>query len=204
MGAALTYARRYALFTLVGIAGKDDLDAPDLALSAGPREGQNSPPADQSGSGSPKLPAAASRPSKSSGARPRAERHKLPSLAPDSSARLRDQLMAELEQFSEAHSLTAWAYRALPLKNQLSTSDAQAVEATFDAKLRGLEAGAGTEASEQTPPKIHPEPIRLQASAETVVVLEKPVRERDRHPSQIRNHPAVSDLRPHAVGRPSH
>ena len=34
MGAALTYARRYALFTLVGIAGEDDLDAPDLG--AGP------------------------------------------------------------------------------------------------------------------------------------------------------------------------
>src|SRR5262245_50885000 len=34
MGAALTYARRYALFTLVGIAGEDDLDAPD----AGPGE----------------------------------------------------------------------------------------------------------------------------------------------------------------------
>ena len=31
MGAALTYARRYALFTLVCIAGEDDLDAPDLA-----------------------------------------------------------------------------------------------------------------------------------------------------------------------------
>jgi hypothetical protein len=31
MGAALTYARRYALFTLVGVAGEDDLDAPDLA-----------------------------------------------------------------------------------------------------------------------------------------------------------------------------
>src|SRR3984957_5432649 len=29
MGAALTYARRYALFTLVGIAGEEDLDAPD-------------------------------------------------------------------------------------------------------------------------------------------------------------------------------
>src|SRR4051794_22746631 len=29
LGAALTYARRYALFTLVGIAGADDLDAPD-------------------------------------------------------------------------------------------------------------------------------------------------------------------------------
>jgi hypothetical protein len=32
MGAALTYARRYALFTLVGIAGEDDIDAPDLAV----------------------------------------------------------------------------------------------------------------------------------------------------------------------------
>jgi hypothetical protein len=30
MGAALTYARRYALFTLVGITGEDDIDALDL------------------------------------------------------------------------------------------------------------------------------------------------------------------------------
>src|SRR5271169_1205444 len=30
MGAALTYARRYCLFTIVGLAGEDDLDAPDL------------------------------------------------------------------------------------------------------------------------------------------------------------------------------
>jgi ERF superfamily len=35
MGAALTYARRYALFTLVGIAGEDDLDAPDLSGGMG-------------------------------------------------------------------------------------------------------------------------------------------------------------------------
>src|ERR1041385_3620490 len=35
MGAALTYARRYGLFTLVGIAGEDDLDAPDLAFQPG-------------------------------------------------------------------------------------------------------------------------------------------------------------------------
>src|SRR6476660_5539137 len=33
MGAALTYARRYALFTLVGIRGQDDLDAPDLCAA---------------------------------------------------------------------------------------------------------------------------------------------------------------------------
>src|SRR5712664_2265118 len=36
MGAALTYARRYALFALVGIAGEDDLDAPDLLVEPSP------------------------------------------------------------------------------------------------------------------------------------------------------------------------
>src|SRR6266700_192717 len=41
MGAALTYARRYALFTLVGIAGEDDLDAPDLDASAHPAGAPN-------------------------------------------------------------------------------------------------------------------------------------------------------------------
>src|SRR6201987_5933727 len=41
MGAALTYARRYALFTLVGIAGEDDLDAPDLMGERGPASASN-------------------------------------------------------------------------------------------------------------------------------------------------------------------
>jgi hypothetical protein len=36
LGAALTYARRYALFTLVGIAGEDDMDAPDPLPADGP------------------------------------------------------------------------------------------------------------------------------------------------------------------------
>src|SRR5579862_1897705 len=43
MGSALTYARRYALFTLVGIAGEDDLDAPDLMTPAGPTSGLEKP-----------------------------------------------------------------------------------------------------------------------------------------------------------------
>src|SRR4029078_7319589 len=42
LGAALTYARRYALFTLVGIAGEDDLDAPDLPSTVTPPPSQNS------------------------------------------------------------------------------------------------------------------------------------------------------------------
>src|SRR5213596_1690550 len=46
LGAALTYARRYALFTLVGIAGEDDLDSPDLpaaGLSAEAQKDQQGP-----------------------------------------------------------------------------------------------------------------------------------------------------------------
>ena len=43
MGAALTYARRYALFTLVGIAGEDDLDAPDLNAPTAPASGAEKP-----------------------------------------------------------------------------------------------------------------------------------------------------------------
>jgi hypothetical protein len=45
MGAALTYARRYALFTLVGIAGEDDLDAPDLCAPS--PSSTSSPPHEQ-------------------------------------------------------------------------------------------------------------------------------------------------------------
>jgi ERF superfamily len=44
MGAALTYARRYALFTLVGIAGEDDLDAPDLISPSQPTSGRDRRP----------------------------------------------------------------------------------------------------------------------------------------------------------------
>jgi ERF superfamily len=43
MGTALTYARRYALFTLVGIAGEDDLDAPDLATPTNRTPGPEKP-----------------------------------------------------------------------------------------------------------------------------------------------------------------
>ena len=49
MGAALTYARRYALFTLVGIAGEDDLDAPDILT-------EPAPPADTSDGTRPSVP----------------------------------------------------------------------------------------------------------------------------------------------------
>src|SRR6266700_37081 len=51
MGAALTYARRYALFTLVGIAGEDDLDAPDIGAAPKPDTDQRGGAAGQSVNG---------------------------------------------------------------------------------------------------------------------------------------------------------
>lgn len=49
MGAALTYARRYALFTLAGIAGEDDMDAPDLAAPPAQAPGSEKPPPGKKG-----------------------------------------------------------------------------------------------------------------------------------------------------------
>src|SRR5436189_188600 len=54
MGAALTYARRYSLFTLVGIAGEDDLDAPDLAVQTVGQIAPDSPSVQQNGTGASK------------------------------------------------------------------------------------------------------------------------------------------------------
>src|SRR5262249_38672937 len=52
MGAALTYARRYALFTLVGIAGEEDLDAPDLPVTSTDPDSQGvKPPGKMNGQG---------------------------------------------------------------------------------------------------------------------------------------------------------
>src|SRR6476659_3941789 len=100
MGAALTYARRYALFTLVGIAGEDDLDAPDLSTTVVPPTSQNGPPGPYEASGG----LLHRPPWKSSSQslqpperRARAERPLQPSLPSEASERLRTQLIAELE-----------------------------------------------------------------------------------------------------------
>jgi hypothetical protein len=111
-GAALTYARRYALFTLVGIAGEDDLDAPDI-----PRKELSSPdrtPARRNGNGTAHAP---------------------PSLDGKGSESLRDRLLAGIAETKDEDALAVWAKRALPLKNELTLDDARSVEAAYLAKL---------------------------------------------------------------------
>ena len=100
MGAALTYARRYALFTLVGIAGEDDVDAPDLC--DGPRSQTSS--ADEHPlmprNGQPRVPP----PRKPGNGQRRnsMDGEWLAPLEPEQSAALREKLLTELGTITSA------------------------------------------------------------------------------------------------------
>jgi hypothetical protein len=131
MGAALTYARRYALFALVGIAGEDDLDAPDVPAESAPAVDA---PDDANGS------AATSR--KTPNGSIHKPRQPKPILATEPSATLRDQLIGEIQNFADGEELALWAHRRLPAKNTLRADDARAVEAAWQLVLSALNLGA--------------------------------------------------------------
>jgi hypothetical protein len=115
MGAALTYARRYALFALVGITGEDDLDAPDAV--AGPP-----------GAESPATLHAKAKPAKG-------VLNRAPVLGPTQSAELREQLVSQLASLTTSEDLLAWAMASLPRKNTLLEADARVVEAVYQTRL---------------------------------------------------------------------
>jgi hypothetical protein len=138
MGAALTYARRYALFTLVGIAGEDDLDAPDLGADPNPAA---------------ELPRAPDHRSQSNGQaavrqRAAADGRKLPGpsarsvLGVQLSASLRESLIEQMAAINSDDEAAAWAHRNLPAKNTLTAADAKMVEDRFQAKLSSI-SGSG-------------------------------------------------------------
>jgi ERF superfamily len=133
MGAALTYARRYALFTLVGIAGEDDLDAPDLCdgpLSPSAVDGSFKPTDDQLG-----LPP----PRPGNGGDRRGRKGDIPiTLDPERSAALREKLLMEVGDIASTDLAAAWAREALAAKNSLTTTDAKLVEDAFERRLSEL------------------------------------------------------------------
>jgi ERF superfamily len=143
MGAALTYARRYALFTLVGIAGEDDLDAPDLAVVAG-KAGPPNGSAGQTSNGH----AHAAGASGNSRRRGPITRLVPPMLAADPSAQLRDRLLGELSDLQSSDEAADWANQSLPAKNTLIFADAQLVEDGFRIKIAAL-----GEAQPEEPPE---------------------------------------------------
>jgi ERF superfamily len=142
MGAALTYARRYALFTLVGIAGEDDLDAPDLCASpqAASARGATGPTPGRSlnrtePAGRPQLPP---RSHGNDRGRQAAKAASAPVLSPDESASLRDRLLGELAELQSSESATTWARGALAAKNRLVVDDAKRLEDAFAQRLSAV------------------------------------------------------------------
>jgi len=131
MGAALTYARRYALFTLVGIAGEDDLDAPDLGPTRKPEAAGPNLSRGQSGE-----PVAKDRTHGSRGVT-RLPRKAL--LEADASAALRAQLIEELASITAADEAVTWAQHSLAAKNTLMSVDAEVIEQAFRVKMQSLE-----------------------------------------------------------------
>ena len=185
MGAALTYARRYALFTLVGIAGEDDLDAPDITTPTSTAAGRGSAPKKVNGAGSlnggdPKLTQGATvhRDAKAQTAK------KI--LGAEASAALRDRLIAGVGNLASADDAALWANRSLGEKNKVTLADALLVEEAFAARLTGLAAAEGTpnEAEPQgrttegsQAPRKHGRSLSIDKS---VLALSEPRRVRDR------------------------
>jgi hypothetical protein len=179
MGAALTYARRYALFTLVGIAGEDDVDAPDLTaptpetekLSVNTKAGGNC--------GRQKVSnRQAGRSKANSGSA--SLKHE---LSPTLSASLRTELLREIvENLSAADDAALWAQQKLPAKNQLYAADARQVEEAFAAKLiliRPQTAETGDTSTELGDQSLIEETEASQID-KSVLVFPEPRRLRDR------------------------
>jgi hypothetical protein len=145
MGAALTYARRYALFTLVGIAGEDDLDAPDLCASPpavaasegkGPTREREFNTAEPAG-GSQFPPGSHGNGRGRQAAKPVSA----PVLPPDESAALRDRLLSEIARLQSSESAVNWARGALAAKNRLFVDDAKRLEDAFAQRLSAIATG---------------------------------------------------------------
>jgi ERF superfamily len=198
MGAALTYARRYALFTMVGIAGEDDLDAPDVG--ADPKCSSPIGPTGQ------EVPT-----DRADGLRGRKRHPPNPKmlLSPEASAVLRDQLVIELAAVVTADEAAGWAYRSLRAKNTLTSADADIIEQAFRHKMQSVEriendrsttenkrnedaqVGLNTPESDHIISSDGPNFAPMQDGQKAVALL-KPVRKRDKaHRDFVRSQPCV-------------
>lgn len=150
MGAALTYARRYALFTLVGIAGEDDLDAPDLPPTAARAATINPIGGPWTGRSAEQFAPVPSRTT----TRGRSRAPPSPRLDPEGSAKQRDTLLAGLADLSREEELDRWVHISLPTKNTLIDDDAKMIERAFEAKLTALRSSNADGAMTSLPAKI--------------------------------------------------
>jgi hypothetical protein len=160
--AALTYARRYALFTLVGIAGEDDLDAPDLAEGGKAGAGNKTGLADMDGvavSSQPGEAVCERRPETAPRRMEKVIRRARTVLGQGQSAALREKLLADLRQLQSCDQAADWVHKNLAAKNTLIPADADAVESGFREKLATIEgASAARQERLHSAPAEDPEP----------------------------------------------
>jgi ERF superfamily len=139
MGAALTYARRYALFTLVGIAGEDDLDAPDLNTNFEGAPKIDLAPAPVQPESESTAASKIRSTNSASGPRDKSLRPARATLDPDHSAKLREQLLATVAQLQSEEEAADWVHKNMPAKNTLIAADADLVESAFKDKLASIQ-----------------------------------------------------------------
>jgi ERF superfamily len=138
MGAALTYARRYALFTLVGIAGEDDLDAPDLNCQSVEEAAPSARSATRGVASPPgSIGAVAGLPGRGAGGG-NGDGQNRAILSPEVSAECRDRLLREVIGLPSSEAAAEWAREVLPLKNTLIARDARLVETAFAFRMSAL------------------------------------------------------------------
>jgi ERF superfamily len=193
MGAALTYARRYTLFALVGIAGEDDVDAPDLdaPIPTAPSDlGQPSIKKKRMNGGRPqsllqgmvKDPGAHRR-------EPQPPTSPAAMLDPNASYALRDRLAIELEAIASAEEAAIWAHRVLGAKGTLVAADAKHIEDCFQRKLAEFQNTDMSDGRRKRRPRTstrpnehridksglsHPEPRRIRDREHMRFVMKQP------------------------------
>jgi hypothetical protein len=155
MEAALACARRCALFTLVGVVGEDDLDAPDIL--------SDPPPADYSRQPEPLKTSA------------KAATHRPPVLNQAASAELRDEFLSEIAALNDGEDLAPWANRRPPAKNTPTTADGH-VESADHGLVVGNRDGNQT-SLEPARPAVK---ATVLLDAQTVTPMTKPVRRRNK------------------------
>ncbi len=211
MGAALTYARRYCLFTMVGLAGEDDLDGPDLDASKEQSmgEGALTPTAMEAivvrPETKPKVDGLVELERDRSTDEPIPEMHPLPEAEPTTpqgpaaspgkrkySRRTRSPSLTlprsgdparDLARIEDADALFRWALEILPARNKLDEARRAELDAAFLAKADAIGADPGAHSS---PLQAKPRACRIFDSGPTP-------------PHHLRGSPCHASSRLHAV-----
>ena len=185
MGAALTYARRYALFTLVGIAGEDDLDAPDLVVPTPPTSRSKTPKRDSKTDGN------GGNHKTLAGVGNRGSQNELSAAL---SASLRGELLREIESLRTGDDAALWARRRLGAKSTLHSADAAHIERGFQDRLMSFATDAAV-GSIQQPSHRSGQGKKRSLSAtidKTVLALPAPRRIRNRdHVKTVAKQPCL-------------